>query len=339
MSCGKSSGVRDLAKLTEVSSPTSTEADEIRASLLRVSPDSVSPSAFEVRLRCPFCAEETFLGDRFCQECGSIQPAFADNSVAFFDKAKELLATKKQLLCAISIVTMIGGLLFYAVFTSLSLPGELEQSLKANRLNESVRLSEQLLVARFGSLTGKDAELYCTSFHRRALVYGSNNNAKGALVDLARILPTYSQKAEVDRLTQFYTASLLINQPVAPNSSSLKKAESGIANDAAGQSKLNAHESSISRQTVSQTQNSVRASLTSKDLSKTPTTSASAAAAAVDNGEDDDAKEEKEMAHYNNMLAEYFSKKKQGDTPPGNAETVKEPPSFNEWVQSGKAEF
>lgn len=328
-----------MAKLTEVSSPTSTEANEIRASLLRASNDSISPSAFEVRLRCPFCAEETFLGDRFCQECGSIQPAFSDNSISIIDKAKELLATKKQLFGVISLATVIGGLLFYAVFTSLSLPGELEQSLKANRLNESVRLSEQLLVARFGNLSGKDAELYCTSFHRRAQVYGSNNNPKSALVDLARILPTYSQKAEVDRLTQFYTASLLINQPEAPNSSSLKKGESGIASDAAGQSKLNARESSTSRQNASPTQNSASASLTSKDLSKTPTTSASAANAAVDNGEDDDAKEEKEMAHYNNMLAEYFSKKKQGDAPSGNAETVKEPPSFNEWVQSGKAEF
>ncbi|MBC7997740.1 MAG: hypothetical protein IAF58_07345 [Leptolyngbya sp.] len=340
-----------MAKLTEVSSRTSTlstegsesskgsENNEIRASLLRVSDGTASPTNFEVRLRCPFCAEETFLGDRFCQECGSVQPAFADETLSIFEKAKEFLSTKKQLASAILALSIFGGLAFYGIFTSLSLPGEVEKSLQENRLNDAVRLSEQLYVARFGSLSGKDAELYSVAFHRRAQIFATNNNTKAALVDLARVLPAYSQKADVDRLSQSYFTSMMSNKDIPGDKASSKVLSPGTAADATLQGKQKLLDSS-----AAQSQTSSKKNLSNPVSAINEDSSAQAAAgktdaAAGDTSDDDDAREEKEMAHYNNMLAEYFSKKKQNDSVQASSEKLKEPPSFNEWIQSGRSEF
>lgn len=334
-----------MAKLTEVSGRTitlsteSSESNEIRASLLRVSEGTASPANFEVRLRCPLCSEETFLGDRFCQECGSVQPAFADENYSIFGRAKEFLSNKKQLASAILTFSLLGGLVLYAIFTSLSLPGEVEKSLQENRLNDAVRLSEQLYVARFGSLSGKDAELYCTAFHRRAQIFAANNNAKGALVDLARVLPTYSQKADVDRLSQLYLASIMSNKDIPHANVSPKAQPSGTTTDATIPSKPNLVDTSAAPSQMKSRKNLSDPVSAMKEHSSAQPAAGTPEASSGDNSDDDDAREEKEMAHYNNMLAEYFSKKKQNDSVQTSSEKLKEPPSFNEWIQSGRSEF
>lgn len=354
---GKSSGVGDLARLTTDSNQVDAKDFEIRATLLS---DSFGAFANDT-LRCSVCTEEIFAGDLFCQECGAAQtPAneksaraadsapveyspVADSNDSFADKFIEIVSSKPKLIASVSAALIAGLIGFVMLATFISLPNELSNALKENQLNKATELAEKLMLSRFGTLSGNDAEIYSLAFHRRAQVFAGNRNFKMAFADLAKVLPSYSQIAQVEQLKPAY--ALLVCQPVPAQASVIDPdgqtdaRSSSNSITAAGTSRISALPSRASTDGAS----------VKNAIGKNSTTSSHARASNVPQAEDtaehptnsskeevNSDTEEADMAAYNRRLAEYFSHAAPRDT---NGSAAKDPPSFSEWVQSGKTDF
>ncbi len=322
-----------------------------------------SSRSSQLALQCPACNAETFLGDQFCQECGSTQPAFENKSRITFDAIKTFLTSKKKGLIAVCAL-LLGIWPVTAIVSAITLPDQLDKTISQNRLNDATGLAERLFVSRFGTLSGRDAELYSEAFYRRAQVFAKNRNFKLALVDLTKVLPSYSKSSEVSQLKASYllflsqgksaleTATMQVESkamtplapnttaPLAPNTTALRETRSvsqqtnsaNVSLQAATRMPANAQPQALGTQTATSVAAGTAGTVESAD--------APADVANLDKVEVNS--EEADMAAYNRRLAEYFSHAesknlKRSNKPKGSS--VKEPPSFSEWVQSGKAEF
>jgi hypothetical protein len=334
-----------LVKLAAASSET--EQCEIRATLLSdsfgtdafsTSSTTSSSSSLQLVLHCPTCDAETFLGDQFCQECGSIQPAFESKPSFSPESVKQLVAFNRKHvvgLCA----TALAMVVIAVVVSVIRLPEELDRTISANRLNDAADLAEKLFVSRFGALNGHDAESYSEAFYKRAQVFAKNRNFKLALVDLSKVLPSFSRTSEVAQLKASYQLFLTQgNPPHEANADAvieLRSPARPIKSKDAGESKISRTSGNSKTQAIGST-----------DAESDATIDAAAAEAqTVDStsiDKDEVNSEEADMAAYNRHLAEYFSHRESKDTKgtkDSKVSTVKDPPSFSEWVQTGKADF
>lgn len=326
----KSSGVGDLVKLT--TAPSKNEECEIRATLLSDSFGSdvhlLPASGTQLVLHCPACNAETFLGDQFCQECGIIQPAFQDKPRFSSESVTGLIGFKRKHWIAIS-VCAVGLFAAAAVVSAINLPDQLEKTISANRLNEAADLAEKLYVSRFGALSGRDAEIYSQTFYKRAQVFAGNRNFKLALVDLSKVLPSFSRNAEVAQLKASYQLFLTQGNPDAEaNANTVIEKRPALR-----QIKPNY----VSQQSTSLVPAKSKAGTSAKSADGAIATPSEVQP--VDSGTTDKEEvnsEEADMAAYNRHLAEYFSHE---DPKTSKGAIAKEPPSFSEWVQTGKAEF
>lgn len=293
-------------------------------------------------LQCPACNAETFLGDQFCQECGSTQPAFQNESRVSPDAIKGFIASRKKVLIAICAL-VLSVWLVVSLLSAVTITDELDKTISQNRLNDAAGLAEKLFVSRFGSLSGRDAELYSEAFYRRAQVFAKNRNFKPALGDLTKVLPSYSKSAEVAQLKASY--QLLLSQgniAVEPNATTAKETRSVFHQTRSDAGSAQALGKSPARvQTAASTSANSAAADTAESPESQPVDLANSDKEEVNS-------EEVDMAAYNRHLAEYFSrtesKSSKGSTNSSNSSNskgslVKEPPSFSEWVQSGKTEF
>lgn len=331
-----------MGRLTIASNQT--EECEIRATLLRdtfedESHSRLSSHSSQLVLHCPDCRAETFLGDQFCQECGSTQPAFENNKALISpDAVKTLLASRKKLLVA-SCALLFGVWSVTAIVFASNLPGELDRTISQNRLNDATALAERLFLSRFGALSGRDAESYSEAFYRRAQIFAKNRNFKLALGDLTKVLPSYSRSAEVAQLKASYQLFLSQgNLAVEPSLAATKEAPSVLP-----QTKTNDISAPAVSKTLAVGKTPARLLMQSV-VSKTAKSEVADTAESTDLQQVDVANSDKEevnseevdMAAYNRHLAEYFSRTESKNS---KGSAVKEPPSFSEWVQSGKAEF
>lgn len=324
-----------------------TEECEIRATLLSDTFEDHSHSkpfyrSSQLVLQCPTCNAETFLGDQFCQECGSTQPAFQNESRVSPDAIKSFIASRKKILFAICALVLSVWLVI-ALLSAVTITDELDKTISQNRLNDAAGLAEKLFVSRFGSLSGRDAELYSEAFYRRAQVFANNRSFKPALGDLAKVLPSYSKSAEVAQLKASY--QLLLSQgniAVEPSAKTAKEMRSVFHLTKAD---------AVSAPVVGKTPARVRTAPSSSAESIAADIAESPESQPVDLANSDKEEvnsEEVDMAAYNRHLAEYFSrtesKGSKGSTNSSNSSntkssSMKEPPSFSEWVQSGKTDF
>lgn len=325
---------------------------EIRASL--ISDYTFSPVSQSLMLRCPHCSADTYLGDQFCQECGVVQPAFEEET-GFSPKklgaklGESFVINKKKTLLLSGFATAL--LLIATVCFGVSKQAdEVQTCITANRLNDAAAAAERMYVSHFGTLKGRDADLYSEVFHRRAQVYASNQNFKSAICDLAKILPGYSKAAEAAQLADTYRLAMVgtLSPAVsvkAQNSQVSVQSDSNISS-AIPQTNFalsgKSAEYRLQQKSVAQTV-SVESSKTNPQLNAQKLSTKSAEISVGSESEEGTSEaEEADMAAYNRHLAEYFTRRKSGDGADGQAQsrtTAKEPPSFNEWVQSGKSEF
>ena len=352
---GKSSGVGVLAPLTTDSNQVAAKDFEIRATLLSDSFEAIQNQDSSIVcsfLLCSACGAETFSGDSFCQECGAAQPCLeglytravetyrdcSDDSVdSVADRLMQSVSNNPKLIAIVTVAAVIGVVGVIMLATFVRLPGELNNALKENQLNRATALAEKLMLSRFGTLSGHDAELYSIAFHKRAQVFAGNRNFKLAFADLVRVLPSYSQIGEVEQLKASYALFVSQAGEVAQNKietagqsetktasveTSLLKGNSGRSNTrAAGPNKtgdINSSVKSIAAEPV--------APIKSVDAQE-PSTNSTKEEVNSDT-------EEADMAAYNRRLADYFSAPKEA-----KGTSAKDPPSFSEWVQSGKADF
>lgn len=365
----KSSGDGDLTRLSTTSNRV--EEFEIRATLLSDSlgVEEFSESAsLQFMLRCPSCESETFVGDKFCQECGCVQPAFAEKSRLSSDAFLSVLSeNRKNLYLWVGVCV---GVLFVLITSVLYLtvPGDLEKALSTNRLNDAAVIADRLLVSRLGVLQGRDAELYSDAFFRRAQVFAKNKNYKFAFVDLSKVQSSYSKHAEASQLRNLCTILVAQgNKSSLPPSSAASTAASAnsqaasqsvrIQPSAAKQSKMQDTQASVQQakssnsQALAQTRQSksLDADLRATGVSPSSLAAEKPAPSANTNSVKDEVdSEEADMAAYNRHLAEYFSRqglkeskdsRDSKDSKASKAAGTKELPSFSEWVQSGKSEF
>lgn len=362
---GKSSGVGDLARLTTDSNQVDAKDFEIRATLLSDSygafANQVSSTNADPALHCSACAAETFPGDRFCQECGAPQPSevgkpappavFVEPVDSVLDRFLHWVSNHPGLVLFAAAATVIGVVGLVMLTTFFSLPGDLNNALKANQLNSATDLAEKLKLSRFGALSGDDAELYSAAFHKRAQVFAGNRNFKMAFADLTKVMPSYSQFAQTQQLQSAY--ALLVSQPGAqPNtqpgqyldSAQSDAIESGngktspvkdIAAAAAPSSKAYSTAGAVNKNVPDKkSDNSVALKAApSQPPEDTQETSYGTNSSKQEVNSDN---EEADMAAYNRRLADYFSHHGSKDA---GGSSAKDPPSFSEWVQSGKADF
>ncbi|MBA3993723.1 MAG: hypothetical protein C0469_09365 [Cyanobacteria bacterium DS2.3.42] len=325
-----------MGRLTTASNQT--EECEIRATLLSDTFEDESHSrpsshSSQLVLQCPDCRAETFLGDQFCQECGSTQPAFVNNKAPISPAAvKTLLASRKKLLVA-SCALLFGVWSVTAIVFASNLPGELDRTISQNRLNDATALAERLFLSRFGALSGRDAESYSEAFYRRAQIFAKNRNFKLALGDLTKVLPSYSRSAEVAQLKASYQLFLSQgNLAVEPSPAATKEAPSVFH-----QTKSNDISVPAVGKTPARSRMQAVVSPTAKSEATDTAESTELQPVDVANSDKEEVNsEEVDMAAYNRHLAEYFSRTESKNS---KGLPVKEPPSFSEWVQSGKAEF
>ncbi|MBX9951420.1 MAG: zinc ribbon domain-containing protein [Candidatus Obscuribacterales bacterium] len=309
---------------------TSNQVDEleIRATVLNdtfASEDLASSPAAQFILHCPHCQSETLLGDKFCQDCGGLQPAFEEKT-SFASLVSMLQSNSKLLYFSVGVLS--ASLLVLTCFYFFAkVPGDLQNSLSANKLNEAVAIAEKLMVSRLGSLQGHDAELYSDAFFRRAQVFAVNKNYKLALLDLSRVLPSYSKRAEVAELRKscgilaWQGNSVEIDNPKLQESKRSKlAARVKVASTTAQAIVPSAHSAINEAKSLVQSESGP---------------AASGGALPIESSCELDS-EEAEMATYNRHLADYFSRR---ESKSSKASAIKEPPSFSEWVQSGKSEF
>ena len=357
---GKSSGGGDLARLTTETSQIKIDDCEVRATLLRESfedePECAHSSGAELVLHCPSCDAETLLGDRFCQECGTVQPAFREKSDYLQEQLKHLVSSKTRIFSIVLLASVFSVFSILALLAVAKLPDELERSLSANQLNDAIALADKLMVSRFGSLNGRDAELYSAAFHRRALVFANNHNYKFAICDLSKVLPSYSKSKEVAQLSSQYGMILFQGNPPkdtgshesavkppinndqsvdpveAPAVRSAKNLEASAINSSSIHSQGAATTRPVSESTAEKSPPAKALAQTESALSNKSQSSKDEAAKS-DKEEVNSDSEERDMALYNRHLADYFSHRE------SKGSQTKDPPSFSEWVQSGKADF
>jgi hypothetical protein len=351
----KSSGDGDLTRLSTTSNRV--EEFEIRATLLS---DSLGVEEFsesassQFMLRCPSCESETFVGDKFCQECGCVQPAFAEKSRLSSEAFLSVLSENRKNLylwvgvCVGVLFVLITSVLYLAV------PGDLEKALSTNKLNDAAIIADRLLVSRLGVLQGRDAELYSDAFFRRAQVFAKNKNYKFAFVDLSKVQSSYSKRAEASQLRNLCTILVAQGNNSTPQTSPRATSDAAANSQAAAQSVR--IESSTAKQFKTQSNSqamaqnrpskSLDADLRATGVSPSSLPAEKPAPSANTNSVKDEVdSEEADMAAYNRHLAEYFSRqglkdsKDSRDSKASKAAGTKELPSFSEWVQSGKSEF
>lgn len=257
----------------------------------------------------------------YCQECGSVQPAFAEKPHSSLSSLWGYLARHYKVICVAS--GAVGAALFVlAVFLVFAkIPADLQSALSANKLNDAVVLAEKLMVSRLGKLDGADADLYSQAFYKRAQVFAGNGNYKKALLDLSKVLPAYSRMAAVEQLRNFCVAGIT----PAPGLD-LTPAKIPVNNAPPAKEPTRAAKANVGR---NREQPSKLSSLSPVSKQQAPTEESNLDKEEVDS-------EEADMAVYNRHLAEYFSRR---ESKSSKASSIKEPPSFSEWVQSGKSEF
>lgn len=323
----KSSGDGDLARL----SLTSNQVDEfeIRASVLNdtfESEDFSASRSAQYVLHCPNCQAETFLGDKFCQECGGLQPAFEEKPRFSADSLFQMAADKSKFLYFTVGVLSASLLVLTCAFLFARVPDDLQNALSENKLNDAVVVAEKLMVSRLGSLQEHDAEIYSDAFFRRAQVFADNKNYKLALIDLAKVLPDYSKQAQVAELRR--SCVVRAWQAHAEETRGI-----GIAAKMQESKRVVSKFPARLKETSSKTQAAVHSPKVSEqsefDSSSNVSASPSEPSSELDS-------EEAEMAAYNRHLADYFSRR---ESKSSKVSAIKEPPSFSEWVQSGKSEF
>lgn len=343
----KSSGDGDLPRLSTTSHQV--ENSEIRAIMLSdsVCSDeiSVAHSAQHV-MHCPHCQSETFLGDKFCQECGGVQPAFEEQSRLSPEFFLPVLANHSKLLfvsigvCLAVVLVLSSSVLYFGV------TADLEKALSANKLNDAVVIADRLNVSRFGSLSGREAELFSDAFFRRAQVFAANKNYQFALADVIKVLPSYSKHAQAMQLRTICALSFAqrksVTTPMVVKSklSETKSEEPRLSiaaqrtNSTApiGKMQNNRVETQLNRTEAQR--NPIEVKNSQSILSKR--TNGEALAVSTNSQKDEVDSEEADMAVYNRHLADYFMRKESRSS---KASATSEPPSFSEWVQSGKSEF
>jgi hypothetical protein len=366
----KSSGVGDLAPLTTDSNQVDAKDFEIRATLLSDSfgafanhDSSVVDSA---SLLCSACGAETLSGDSFCQECGAAQPSSEgldsracvtyrnhsidpsnapsnDSSRDFFDSFADRLiqsvSNNPKLIALVAVAVVIGVVGVTMLATFFRLPAELNSALKENQLNRAATLAEKLMLSRFGALSGDDAELYSTAFHKRAQVFAGNRNFKLAFADLVRVLPSYSRIGEVEQLKASY--ALFVSQSSEVAQSKIEAAGQDKGKTASVETSLPRGNSGRSNPralepTKTGDINSPVKSIAAKPLAATQSNDNQEPSTNSTKEEVNSDTEEADMAAYNRRLADYFSQPAPEHT---KGDSAKDPPSFSEWVQSGKADF
>jgi hypothetical protein len=310
---------------------TSNQVDEfeIRATVLNdtfESEDFPASRSAQFVLHCPNCHAETFLGDKFCQECGGLQPAFEEKPRFSSDSLFQMVAHKSKFLYFTVGVLSASFLVLACAFLFAKVPDDLQNALSENKLNDAVAVAEKLMVSRLGSLQGSDAEIYSDAFFRRAQVFADNKNYKLALIDLSKVLPTYSKQAQVAELRRSCVvrawqvhAEEAKGIGFAPKMQESKRAVSRVPARA--------------KETNSKAQAAVPNPKKSTEIEFDSTSNVSASPSEPSSELDS---EEAEMAAYNRHLADYFSRR---ESKSSKVSAIKEPPSFSEWVQSGKSEF
>lgn len=244
-------------------------------------------------------------------------------------------------LCASAVALIV----IAVVVSVIKLPDDLDKSIAANRLNDAADLAEKLFVSRFGALNGRDAESYSDAFYKRAQVFAKNRNFKLALVDLSKVLPSFSRTAEVEQLKASYQLFLTQgNTPSATNAAPLIETSSATR-------PIKSKETSQPNISRPQVKSKIQAASNPSQKNDPLIDNVAAEAQLVDStniDKDEVNSEEADMAAYNRHLAEYFSRRDAKDTKgakvtketrESKVSTVKDPPSFSEWVQTGKAEF
>ncbi len=312
------------------------EECEIRATLLSdtFDGDAISmPSSHSSQLAssCPACTAETFLGDQFCQECGSTLTVFESQPRFTIDKVTGLLGSPKITLVALGVLLAVvfSGA---AIMSAIAIPGDLDKAIAANRLNDATTLAERLYLARLGALEGREAEAYSEAYYKRGQIFAKNGNYANALDDLKKVLPTYSKSTVVAQTIFDY--QLYLSQ--------------GNSRSQAGTTISNATHSVASQTKTKQVAIQNVSKMPAASNIKTPESRTQKVAAVSDvdsiegqlldstNTDRDEVNlEEVDMAAYNSQLAEYFSRKEKNS----KGSQTKDPPSFSEWVQSGKAQF
>lgn len=291
------------------------------------SEDLAASPAAQFILHCPHCQSETLLGDKFCQDCGGLQPAFEEKT-SFASLVTMLQSNSKFLYFSVGVLS--ASLLVLTCFYFFAkVPGDLQNSLSANKLNEAVVIAEKLMVSRLGSLQGPDAELYSEAFFRRAQVFAVNKNYKLALLDLSRVLPSYSKRAEVAELRKTCGVLAWQGNSVAIENPKLQESKRS-ASKLAARVKV---ASTTAQAPVPSPHSAVNEAKSLVQSESGPF--ASGGASPIESSCELDS-EEAEMAAYNRYLADYFSRR---ESKSSKASAIKEPPSFSEWVQSGKSEF
>jgi len=300
--------------------------------------NSKQADAEAFKMHCPYCNAETFLGDCFCQECGAIQPAFVEKPPNFFKKAKQALCAKPMLFAACIAAGLVLAFGIVGLKLFFDLPGELRNALNQNRLNDATELAQKLMVSRFGYLDGADAELHNAAFHRRAKIFANNRNFKMALADLMQVRTAYSQFTEVEQLKSLYSGLLFQPAPSTLKSGGANVSVATPSTDAVQNSDVPARrvassaarqsEQALSRQAAEAAGSSElkHSSSAESEVTEEPSTSSSKEEVNSDT-------EEAEMAAYNRQLAEHFQSRE------SRGSAAKEPPSFTEWIGSGKAAF
>ncbi len=282
---------------------------------------SPSYSGADFVLHCPDCQAETFLGDMYCQECGSVQPAFAEKPHSSLHIFWGFLSRNYRVICVASGAVAAALLVLAGFVVFARIPADLQSALSENKLNDAVVLAEKLMVSRLGKLEGGDADLYSQAFFKRAQIFAGNGNYKKALLDLSKVLPAYSKMADVEQLRNVCVAG------VTPAAGLIvPPAKTTQDNAPPAKEPARAAKASLGRNRE-QTSKLSSSSLISKDQAPVEESN-------LDKEEVDS--EEADMAVYNRHLAEYFSRR---ESKSSKASSVKEPPSFSEWVQSGKSEF
>ncbi len=264
-----------------------------------------------------------------------MQPAFESKPSFSPESVQQLVAfNRKHLigLCASALALIV----IAVVVSVMRLPDELDKTISANRLNDAAFLAERLFVSRFGALNGRDAESYSEAFYRRAKVFAKNRNFKLALVDLSKVLPSYSRKAEVAQLKASY--QLFLTQGNSPSEKDTTVVIETRSTAPLAKAKDTGEQNIVRTPVASKTQAANSPSKTS-DATIDAAAQETEAVDSKSNDKDEVNSEEADMAAYNRHLAEYFSHRESKGIKDSKGSTAKEPPSFSEWVQTGKAEF
>ncbi|MCC7530076.1 MAG: hypothetical protein IT342_16245 [Candidatus Melainabacteria bacterium] len=273
-----------------------------------------------------------------------MQPAFESKPSFSPESVKHLVAFIREHLiglCASALALLVIAL----VVSVVRLPNELDKTISANRLNDAADLAEKLFVSRFGALNGGDAESYSEAFYKRAQVFAKNGNFKRALVDLSKVLPSFSRSNEVAQLKASYKLSLTQANPPHDTNAAV-----GIEtrSPARPTKSKDFNEQSMSRMPVHSKTTPEGSTSIASDAAINAAEVEAQATDCASNDTDEVNSEEADMAAYNRHLAEYFSHRESNHIKDGKNSAdskdlkvlkVKDPPSFSEWVQTGKADF